>query len=110
MEPTERKTAFGGYKYLGNISVPTIGIALLTIVGLQFWRSAGGGLELLELASITLGIAVVGLAYYKQRRALNQLDGTIDDKTLSGLCQAANSMAVFGYLICVMALTSLRHR
>jgi len=99
---------FGFYKTLGDIAVPIVGTTLLLIVAFQFSRSIGG-LDRLRLASITLGIAVVGVSYYQHPRELNQLNGTISDKALSKLCHAANSMAIFGYVICTGALTLVHY-
>ena len=105
MELTEPKDLpFAGmYKMLGNIFVPSFGVAVLFIVALQFSRSSGS-LERLALVSIVIGTAAVGLSYYNFRRALNQLDPKVDDKVLSRLCHAANAMAMFGLMICFTAL------
>jgi uncharacterized membrane protein YidH (DUF202 family) len=106
MDSTQAKTStsFGlhVHKAAGNIFVPVIGIILLLIVALQYSRSTEG-LSRLALAAITTGVAVIGLSYYKIRRGLNQLDGRISDTTLSSLYLASYLMAMFGYLICIMA-------
>jgi len=98
------------YKTVGNIAVPTLAAMSLLIVAVQFSRSSMGGANRLGLVSIALGIAVIGIAYYQLRRGLNQLDGTASDKALSKLCLAANSMAIFGYGICIGALTLIHNR
>jgi len=98
------------YKIIGNIAVPTLAAMLILIVAVQFSRSSIGGVSRLGLVSIALGITVIGIAYYQLRRGLNQLDGTASDKALSRLCLAANSMAIFGYGICIGALTLILNR
>jgi hypothetical protein len=105
MELPERKgsTTTGTYKTLGNIFVPTGGTMVLGIVALQFLRHSGS-LERAAMVSIAIGIAVVGLSYYNFSRALNQLDGKAGDNVLSRLCHAANAMAMFGFVTCLMAL------
>jgi len=110
VELTETKSLpyFGFYKAIGSIFVPAIGAILLLLVGLQYSRFPGE-VSRLGLGAIVLGIAVIGLSYYSLRRGLNQLAGKISDKALSGLCHAGNAMAIFGYLICVMALSVARH-
>jgi len=99
---------FGFYRMAGNIFVPTMGAMLLLIVAVNFSRTTTGGINRIALLAITVGIAVIGIAYYNVRRELNRLDGKIGDKALSKLCHAATAMAMFGYLICIMA-TLLRH-
>jgi predicted transporter len=107
---------FGGimtlrlYKITGNIAVPTLAAISLLIVAAQFSRSSMGEVSRLGLVLIALGIAVIGIAYYQLRRWLNQLDETTSDKALSKLCLAANSMAIFGYGICIGALTLILNR
>jgi hypothetical protein len=99
---------FGFYKAVGSIGVPVVGAILLLIVALQYSRFPEE-ISRLGLAAIVLGIGVIGLSYYRLRRGLNQLAGKISDKALCGLCHAGNAMAMFGYLICVMALSVARH-
>jgi hypothetical protein len=91
---------FRSNKTVGNVAVPIMGSILLLMVGVRFSR----GIEWWGLSSIALGGAVVGAAYYQLRRGLESIDGTTSDKTLSKLCLAANSMAIFGYGICIGAL------
>jgi hypothetical protein len=98
------------YKNIGNFAVPMLAAMLLLMVAVQFSRSSIEGMNRLGLVSIALGIAVIGIAYCQLRRGLNQLDGTASDKALSKLCLAANSMAIFGYGICIGALTLIRNR
>jgi hypothetical protein len=57
-----------------------------------------------------MGVAAVGLSYYAFRRAINQLDGKIDEKVLSRLLVAANSMANFGYTSCISLFVLLGRR
>jgi hypothetical protein len=95
------------YKYAGNIAVPAIGTGLLIIVAARFSHSTES-LNRLALASIILGIVVIGLSYYQNRRGLAQCEGKISDKDLSRLYRTASSMAMFGYAICMMALTIVR--
>jgi hypothetical protein len=99
----ELPQTFSFNKTFGNIAVPLLGAMLLLMIGVQF--SQARGIDWLRLSSITIGGAVVGAAYSQLRRGLNQLNGTTSDKALSKLCLAANSMAIFGYGICMGALT-----
>jgi hypothetical protein len=111
MEPTEKPRNLpylNTYKSLGNIAVPTTGTMLLLVVALQFSRYPDE-VNRLGLAAIALGIAVIGVAYYKLRREVNRLDGEISDKALSTFCKSANAMAMFGYSICMTALTLAHH-
>lgn len=107
MDSTQAKisTGFGlhVHKAAGNIFVPVMGIILLLIVALQYLRSTEE-VSRLTLAAITSGVAVIGFSYYKIRQGLSQLNEKISDRTLSGLYLASNMMAMFGYLICIMAL------
>jgi hypothetical protein len=96
----ELAQTFGFNKTFGNIAVPILGAILLLMLGVHSSR----GIDWLGLSSITIGGAVLGAAYYQLRRVLNQLNGTTSDKALSKLCLAANSMAIFGYGICIGAL------
>jgi hypothetical protein len=95
---------FGFNKTFGNIAVPILGAVLLLMVGVHFSR----GIDWLGLSSITLGCGAVGAAYFQIRRGLNQLRGAMSDTALSKLCLAANSMAIFGYGICIVALGLIR--
>ena len=96
------------YKTVSGIGVTAIGAMLLTLVALQVSDSTGG-LDRLVLGVITLGIAAIGLAYYKQHGALNELNGKINDEIVLRLRHTANAMAGSGYMICIFAL-SLVHR
>jgi hypothetical protein len=111
MELTQMKPGppIGFYKILGNIGVPLLGGISLFIVALQCWRAADG-FQCFLLAPVGLGIGVIGLSYYKHRRALSQLEGKIDDSVLAGLYVTGTGMAFFGYLICEMALVFSVHR
>jgi hypothetical protein len=111
MELTQMKPGppIGFYRILGNLGVPLLGSISLFIVALQCWRATDGFQRFL-LAPVGLGIAVIGLSYYHNRRGLKQLEGKVDDKVLSGLYQTGNSMAFFGYLVCEMALIFSVHR
>jgi hypothetical protein len=97
------------YKYLGSVGVPTLGAMLLVMVGLDFRHSANETFDLIHLVAATLGIAVIGLSYYSFRRSLNQLQGKVDANVLSKLLIAANSMAIFGYLVCMMVMPLHHH-
>jgi hypothetical protein len=111
MELTETKPgllSFAVHKYLGNITVPFFGAVLLYVLGLHLWRSTEQ-LDRLVLMAVALCVVAIGLFYYLNRRGLNQLDGRVDDKVLSGLCQTVNSMVIFGYLACMMALSLVHH-
>ena len=101
----ELPNTFGFNKTFGNIAVPILGVILLLIVCVQLSR----GTDWLGLSAIALGIAAVAAAYFQLRRELNQLNETTSDKALSKLCLAANAMAIFGYGICVTALTLIHH-
>jgi len=81
---------------------------LLIIVALQFSDSTLG-IDRLDLSVITFGIAMIGLAYYKQRGALDQMEGKIGDSVVFRLCHTANAMACFGYLICIFAIGLVHH-
>ncbi len=110
MELTQKKgPPIGFYRTVGNIGVPITGIGALLVLALQLWRAADG-FQRYCLLPVGLGIAVIGLEYYNHRRALNQLEGRIDDNVLSKMYHAGNSMAFFGYLACEMALVFSVHR
>jgi hypothetical protein len=96
------------YKTVSGIGVTAIGVMLLTIVVLQFSDSTAG-LDRLVLGVITLGIAAIGVAYFKQSGALNQMDGKISDGVLLRLRHTANAMACSGYMICIFALGLIHH-
>lgn len=96
------------YKTFGSIGVAAVGAMLLFIVAIQFSGSALA-IDRLDLGVIAFGIAVIGLAYYKHRGALNQAEGKVSDSVVLRLCQAADAMACFGYLICVFALGLVHH-
>jgi hypothetical protein len=107
---TNAKPPSSGFnKIFGSISVPALGILLLLEVALQFRRSAGD-FDPLFLGAAAMGVAAVGLSYYAFRRAINQLDGKIDEKVLSRLLVAANSMANFGYTSCISLFVLLGRR
>jgi hypothetical protein len=109
MELTQPKPHFplGLYRILGNIAVPILGIIALMIVALQLWRTADG-FQRFALVPVGLGIAVIGLAYYRIRRVLGQLDGEIDGVALAGLLVFSNAMAISGYVICILSLGHYR--
>jgi hypothetical protein len=96
------------YRTVSSIGVTATGAMLLMIVALQFSDSTAG-LDRLVLGVITLGIAAIGLAYFKQRAALNQMDLQINGEIVLRLRHTANAMACSGYLICIFAL-ALIHR
>jgi len=110
MESTEIKSLpfLGAYKAMGNIFVPALGAILLLVVALQFSRHSSGTARL-SLVAIAMGVGVIGLSYYKLRRELSRLEGKISDPALSTLCQTANTMAMFGYVICLSAFTVALH-
>jgi hypothetical protein len=95
------------YRTVSSIGVTAIGVMLLIIIAVQFSESAG--LDRLALGAITLGIAAIGLAYFKQRGALDQIDGQIKDEVVLRLRHTANAMACGGYMICIFALGLVRH-
>jgi len=111
MELTQTKNApyFAFFKILGSVAVPTLGAMLLLTIAIRSWLSTDGNIDRLDLVGTALGIAVVGVAYYNFRRALNQLDGKIDEAIQFKLLIAANAMGIFGYSACMGALTLLRH-
>jgi hypothetical protein len=96
------------YKTISSIGVTGVGAMLLMIVGLQFLDSSAA-LDRLALGVITLGIAAIGLAYFKQRGALNQMDGQISDQVVLRLRHTANAMACSGYMMCIFALGLVHH-
>jgi hypothetical protein len=96
------------YRTISSIGVTVIGVALLIIIALQFSESTAG-LDRLDLGVITLGIAVIGLGYFKQRGALNQMDGKINDEVVLRLRHTANAMACGGFMICIFALGLVHH-
>lgn len=110
MELTQTKNApyFAFFKILGSVAVPTLGAMSLLTIAVRSWLSTDGNIDRLELVAIALGVAVVGVAYYNFRRALNRLDGKIDEAILLKLLIAANAMGIFGYSACMGALTLLR--
>jgi hypothetical protein len=109
MELTQPKPyfPFGFYRISGNIGVPILGVMALMMVALQFWR-ATDGFQRFALVPVGLGIVVIGLSYYRVRRVLGQLDGEIDGVALARLLVASNSMAMFGYGICILSLGHYR--
>lgn len=111
MELTQAKNApYSGFnKTMGSIVVPFFGVATLFIVALQFWRAADG-FQRFGLVPVALGVITIGLWYYRHRRALNELEGKVDDEVLTRLHDAGNAMAAFGYLACEMALIFSVHR
>jgi hypothetical protein len=96
------------YKTVSSLGVTAIGAMLLIIVVLQFSESTAG-LDRFVLGVITLGIAAIGLAYFKQRGALDQMDGKINDEVVLRLRHTANAMACSGYMICIFALGLIHH-
>ena len=111
MEMTQaepRSPHLGFYKTVGSIGVTTVGVMLLIIVALQFSDSTLG-IDRLDLGVITFLIALIGLAYYKQRDAINRMDGKISDSVVFRLCHTANAMACSGYLICIFAIGLVHH-
>ena len=108
-EQTKNLPYYGFYRAAGNIFVPFMGVAVLTMLAMQYSRSTSD-LAGVGFFAVAGGVFVVGLAYFQFRRVLSQLDGQIKDATLSKLCHCANSMAAFGYSACLMALIFARHR
>jgi hypothetical protein len=75
-----------------------MGAMLLLIVAFQFSHSKQG-LNRLGLASIALGIAVIGISYYQHRRELNQLTGTIRQSSVEVMsCRQCNDYLWLWYL------------
>jgi hypothetical protein len=103
-----RSPYLGSYKTFGSIGVAGVGAMLLIIVAIQFTGSTLA-IDRLDLGVIAFGIAVIGLAYYKQRGALSQVEGKIDDSLVLRLCMTADAMACFGYLICIFAVGLAHH-
>jgi hypothetical protein len=91
------------YKTVSSIGVTAVGAMLLMIVALQFSDSTAR-LDRLALGVITLGIAAIGLAYFKQRGALDEMDGKIGEEVVLRLRHTANAMACSGFMICIFAL------
>jgi hypothetical protein len=96
------------YRTVSSIGVTAIGAMLLIIVVLQFSDSTAG-LDRLVLGVITMGIAAIGVAYFKQGGTLNEMDGKINEEIVLRLRHTANAMACSGYMICIFAL-GLIHR
>lgn len=79
MEPSDAvkdPPYLGFYKRMGEIFVPLMGTMLLLIVALQFTRYADAVVRL-ALASIALGVAVIGVSFYRNRRGLAGMDGKV---------------------------------
>ena len=96
------------YRTVSSIGVTAVGVMLLIIIAVQFSESAAG-LDRLALGVITLGIAAIGMAYFKQHGTLNQMDGKITDEVVLRLRHTANAMACGGYMICIFAFGLVRH-
>jgi hypothetical protein len=105
MEPEQAKNLpySGTHKGLGNILVPAFGAMLLGLIVLEYLRAPGdlGGYALIGVA---LPVIAVGSSYVAFRRILSRLDGSVKEETVAALCSAANSMVLFGYLACLLAL------
>ena len=106
-EPTKNLPYARFYKRTGDIIVPLSGAMLLSLIAMQFARYTDSVVRL-ALASIALGVLVIGVAFVQNRRALNGMDGNVGDKFLSRMYRTSTSMAMFGYSICMMALTIAR--
>ena len=105
MEPEQTKNLpySGLHRGLGNILVLALGAMLLVVIALQYHR-APGDLGVFGLLSVVAPVIGVGFSYFAFRRVLNRLDGLIKEETVATLCSLANSMVMFGYLACLMAL------
>jgi hypothetical protein len=108
LEPIKSPPYSGFNKILGNVGVSTLAVMLLLIVAVQYWRSADASFDRLFLSAAAVGIAAIGFSYLNFRRALNRIDGRIDEAVVYKLLVAANSIAIFGYTAC-MALLSVHH-
>ena len=105
MEPEQTKNLpySGAHRSLGNILVPAFGAMLFSVIALQYHR-APGDLGVYGLLGIVTPVIGVGFSYFAFRRILSRLDGSVKEETLASLCSLANSMVMFGYLACLMAL------
>ena len=105
MEPEQTKNLphSGAHKGLGNIFVPAFGAMLLGVIAQQYLR-APGDLGVYGLLGVVAPVIGVGSSYFAFRRVLIRLDGLIKEETLATLCSLANSMVMFGYLACLLAL------
>ena len=92
-----------------DIVIALMGPIVLLVTGVQFWRSHSD-FHGLALIAVALGAIVIGISYYNYRSALHRLEGSVDQRVISRLFQAGNSMALFAYLICECALVFGVHR
>lgn len=91
----------------GTILVPLFALLLISILALDYHRLR---LEAVGAVSVAGPALVVTLSYYKLRSLLIQLDGQLEEKTLSVLWLCANSLIVFGYSACIAVLSFLHPR
>jgi hypothetical protein len=79
-----------------------LGGLLLLTVAQKFWRPGTGRVELAGI-----GICVVGIwaSFLRHQRTLSLLKGQIGEKALDRLFGTADSIAMFGYLLLLLALT-----
>jgi hypothetical protein len=88
---------------LYDVIIPTVGLMALVVVGGQFWRTADN-FHRFMLAPVVMGLPVIALSYYNFRKAVSHLEERVDEKIVSTLFQAGNSMALFAFLICEFAM------
>jgi uncharacterized membrane protein YciS (DUF1049 family) len=96
------------YRVMGQIFVPVMGLMLLSIVWIHYRRSTSD-LAALNAFSVALPAVVVGLAYFKLRSVLVQIEAQFKDqlkeKQLAVIWNCVYVMPVLGYLACIAALT-----
>ena len=96
------------YRVMGDIFVPVMGLMLLFLVWIYYHRSTSD-LAGLNALSVVLLAVVVGLAYFKLRRVLVQLEAQLKDqlkeKQLAAIWVCVYLMPSLGYLACMAALS-----
>jgi hypothetical protein len=78
-----------------------LGSLLLLTVVQKFWRPGSGRVELGGIGICVVGIWAMCLQH---QRTLSLLKGQIEEKALDRLFGTADSIAMFGYLILLLAL------
>lgn len=96
------------YRVFGAIFVPLMGGMLLLLVWIYYRRSTSDFAGL-NAISVALPAAAVGLAYFKARRVLLQLEAQLKEAQLAAIWACLNTITFLGYLVC-MAAVSFGHQ